>query len=107
MARPDESTEAEAEAKTAAGIDPLGATSPSDRGLDDSSRRREEESGNSSGSRAAMGAALAVVDPDRYQLGQEIARGGMGRIFAAYDRQLGRDVVIKQILGAAGVLRSR
>src|SRR5467141_1853809 len=31
---------------------------------------------------------LVTVDPDRYVLGPEIARGGMGRITAARDRRL-------------------
>ena len=39
---------------------------------------------------------LAVVDADHYALGDEIARGGMGRIFRARDLRLGRDVAIKE-----------
>jgi WD40 repeat protein len=35
------------------------------------------------------------VDPSNYGIGKEIARGGMGRILAARDRRLHRDVVIK------------
>lgn len=33
----------------------------------------------------------------RYELGAEIARGGMGRILRAWDRKLGRDVAIKTV----------
>ena len=39
--------------------------------------------------------ALPPVDPDTYAIGDEIARGGMGRILAARDRRLRRDVAIK------------
>src|SRR5689334_11675336 len=45
---------------------------------------------------------LAVVDPEHYALGDEIARGGMGRIFRARDRRLGRDVAIKENFVRAG-----
>jgi serine/threonine protein kinase len=41
---------------------------------------------------------LAHVDPATYQLGAEVARGGMGRIRTAFDRRLGRDVAIKELL---------
>src|SRR5262245_60052169 len=43
------------------------------------------ETSDESGERAAA----------RYLLGQRIARGGMGTILAAYDRQLDRSVAIK------------
>jgi hypothetical protein len=39
--------------------------------------------------------ALPPVDPGSYAIGDEIARGGMGRILAARDRRLRRDVAIK------------
>src|SRR5262245_18606256 len=39
-----------------------------------------------------------VVDEDRYELGREIARGGMGAIFAARDVRLDRPVAIKELL---------
>jgi tetratricopeptide (TPR) repeat protein len=41
---------------------------------------------------------LVTVDPKHYVLGPELARGGMGRIHAARDRRLGRDVAIKELL---------
>ncbi len=41
------------------------------------------------------GALEAHQVSDRYELGAEIARGGMGRIFSARDRVLGRAVAIK------------
>jgi tetratricopeptide (TPR) repeat protein len=47
---------------------------------------------------AELARAPAGTGPaDRYELGEEIARGGMGRIFAATDRVLGRAVAIKKL----------
>lgn len=43
-----------------------------------------------------------VADPtERYTLGNEIARGGMGRIVEAFDRSLGRTVAMKLMIGGA------
>jgi tetratricopeptide (TPR) repeat protein len=42
-----------------------------------------------------VGGAGELAAGARYQLGKEIARGGMGRIFEAYDLALGRTVAIK------------
>lgn len=39
--------------------------------------------------------ALPKVDDSLYAIGEEIARGGMGKILSARDRRLRRDVVIK------------
>jgi WD40 repeat protein len=38
------------------------------------------------------------VDPIVLAVGEEIARGGMGRVVRAHDRKLGREVAIKEIL---------
>jgi len=38
-----------------------------------------------------------IEDGDRYQLGAQIGRGGMGEILAARDVQIGRDVAIKRL----------
>src|SRR5678815_5752521 len=43
-----------------------------------------------------------VVEPDpdpRFVIGDELGRGGMGRVLAARDTMLDRDVAIKQALG--------
>ena len=47
------------------------------------------------------GAGIATDALDRYQLGPELARGGMGRIVAAHDRRLDRPVVVKVALDRA------
>jgi tetratricopeptide (TPR) repeat protein len=43
-------------------------------------------------------AELALVDQNAYAVGRELARGGMGRIFEAFDRRHGRPVAIKMLL---------
>ena len=50
---------------------------------------------------------LVTVDPEHYLIGPELARGGMGRIHAARDRRLGRDVVIKELLVESEELAKR
>ena len=50
---------------------------------------------------------FSVSDPQRYVVGREIARGGMGRILAARDRRLGRPVAIKELLIGSNELRAR
>ncbi|MEJ7596377.1 MAG: serine/threonine-protein kinase [Kofleriaceae bacterium] len=42
--------------------------------------------------------AMAVVERARFELGAEIAAGGMGRITRATDRRLDREVAIKEVL---------
>jgi tetratricopeptide (TPR) repeat protein len=44
---------------------------------------------------------------ERYELGREIARGGMGRILEAHDRVLGRRVAIKRLRTPAAMLADR
>ncbi|NIM02449.1 MAG: protein kinase, partial [Acidobacteria bacterium] len=41
---------------------------------------------------------LPPVDPACYSVGEEFARGGMGRILFAEDRRLGRPVAIKELI---------
>ncbi len=41
---------------------------------------------------------LLAVDREHYVVEREIAKGGMGRVLAAWDRRLGRAVAIKELL---------
>ncbi|MBI2920754.1 MAG: SUMF1/EgtB/PvdO family nonheme iron enzyme [Planctomycetes bacterium] len=41
---------------------------------------------------------VAPPSPDRYRLGAEIARGGLGRVMEAFDATLGRNVAVKLVL---------
>jgi WD40 repeat protein len=52
-------------------------------------------------------ASLPSVDPSCYALGLEVARGGMGRILAARDLRIGRQVVVKELLGRSRQLAAR
>jgi len=57
--------------------------------------------------RLARDPALASVDPNRYVVERELARGGMGKISIAYDTTLGRTVAIKELLAPHGPLAAR
>ncbi len=46
-------------------------------------------------------------DPSAYQLGPEVARGGMGRIVAARDLRIGRRVAVKELVGGTPMLVAR
>ena len=70
--------------------------------------------GTSSGSMPSAPAAevedyreLVPVEVGHYVLGDQIARGGMGRIRVARDRRLGRTVAIKEILDGGADARMR
>jgi eukaryotic-like serine/threonine-protein kinase len=52
-------------------------------------------------------AQLPQVDPASYELGLEVARGGMGRIIAARDLRIGRPIAIKELLGRSPQLAAR
>ncbi|HEU4612335.1 MAG TPA: serine/threonine-protein kinase [Kofleriaceae bacterium] len=49
------------------------------------------------GSRRVV-APLQYRDPDRYEVLAEHGRGGIGRVQRAHDRELGRDVAIKELI---------
>ncbi|HEU4610546.1 MAG TPA: serine/threonine-protein kinase, partial [Kofleriaceae bacterium] len=51
--------------------------------------------------RPADYSGLVRVERTHYVIGNEIARGGMGRILRARDRRLGRPVAIKEMLASA------
>jgi WD40 repeat protein len=46
-------------------------------------------------------------DPNRYQIMAEHGRGGLGRVCRAHDRELGRDVAIKELLSRGHVSEVR
>ena len=50
---------------------------------------------------------LTIVDPSHYVIGEELARGGMGRIQIARDRRLGREVAVKELLVTSGSVARR
>jgi hypothetical protein len=49
----------------------------------------------------------AVLVVGGYQLGDEVGRGGMGRILAARDLRIGREVAIKELLAPSPALAAR
>lgn len=50
---------------------------------------------------------LPVVDPAEYQLGAELARGGVGRVLVARQRRVGREVAIKELIDPTPALVAR
>ncbi|HET7499768.1 MAG TPA: WD40 repeat domain-containing serine/threonine-protein kinase [Kofleriaceae bacterium] len=55
----------------------------------------------------ATGAPTQTRDPRRYQLLGEHGRGGLGRVSRAHDRELGRDIAIKELLSRGNVGEAR
>ena len=48
--------------------------------------------------RAPSRGAAPIRDPDRYEILGEHGRGGLGRVSRAHDKDLGRDIAIKELL---------
>jgi WD40 repeat protein len=51
--------------------------------------------------------ATKLRDPDRYQILGEHGRGGLGRVTRAHDRDLGRDIAIKELISRSHVSEVR
>src|SRR5437899_2068746 len=52
-------------------------------------------------SRPQEGAPMPALIAERYAVERELGHGGMGRVFVAHDRKLGRDVAIKVLAPGA------
>jgi len=75
--------------------------------LDERSEALSETVADTSGGGSTSEAPAGGASYDRYRIGRELARGGMGRIVAARDDKLGRDVAIKEALDASESVLAR
>src|SRR5262244_2797453 len=62
------------------------------------SQRTVESSDSSSGIDAHEVVGRQIRSPDRYHILGEHGRGGLGRVSRAHDRELRRDVAIKELI---------
>ncbi len=67
-------------------------------GLAQDSERTVESVDSSTGIDARDPVVPQVRNPDRYHIMGEHGRGGLGRVSRAHDRELGRDVAIKELI---------
>jgi WD40 repeat protein len=95
------------------GLDDLAATQPASPPSTDPSpadaTRTAEPLRPPLSSQAGIPPSLAARprDPERYQIMGEHGRGGLGRVSRAHDRDLGRDVAIKELISRAPVSEVR
>jgi len=64
----------------------------------DAPPRAQTETSDAAWPGAADGARLSPIDPDRYHVVREFARGGLGRIIEVRDLRIGRVVALKEML---------
>ncbi|HET7506310.1 MAG TPA: serine/threonine-protein kinase [Kofleriaceae bacterium] len=79
-----------------AGSDDRHATLPA--GAAEATLTRDPVSTAEAGAEQAGPGPAQVRDPARYQILGEHGRGGLGRVSRAHDRELGRDVAIKELI---------
>lgn len=69
--------------------------------------QRREEPADETESPASLASRLPIVDPDSYDVGSEVAQGGIGRVLRAEQRSLDRPVALKELLHAGGDAEER
>lgn len=79
------------------------------RGADDATRTADPSSPSSTEPAATSSApaALRLRDRQRYEIRAEQGRGGLGLVWRAHDRELGRDVAVKELLQRGGTSELR